>query len=120
MQNLPSKTYWNWLNKLGINKRLDTDLFESTAGQLKSKDIFITQSIEPAVASFGKGFSISPLKLAQLHAVLANGGSEIIPHVTLNFKGEIEKPFPKDATACLLYTSPSPRDRTRSRMPSSA
>ena len=25
-----------------------------------------------------------------------------------------------DAKACLLYTSPSPRDRTRSRMPSSA
>ena len=25
-----------------------------------------------------------------------------------------------DATRCLLYTSPSPRDRTRSRMPSSA
>ena len=26
----------------------------------------------------------------------------------------------KDNTPCLLYTSPSPRDRTRSRMPSSA
>ena len=25
-----------------------------------------------------------------------------------------------DASSCLLYTSPSPRDRTRSRMPSSA
>ena len=25
-----------------------------------------------------------------------------------------------DAKSCLLYTSPSPRDRTRSRMPSSA
>ena len=25
-----------------------------------------------------------------------------------------------DSNACLLYTSPSPRDRTRSRMPSSA
>ena len=25
-----------------------------------------------------------------------------------------------EATTCLLYTSPSPRDRTRSRMPSSA
>jgi len=25
-----------------------------------------------------------------------------------------------DCTICLLYTSPSPRDRTRSRMPSSA
>ena len=29
--------------------------------------------------------------------------------------------FPrKEASPCLLYTSPSPRDRTRSRMPSSA
>ena len=96
MQNLPSKTYWNWLNKLGINKRLETDLFESTAGQLKSKNIFVTQSIEPAVASFGKGFSISPLKLAQLHAVLANGGSEIIPHVTLNFKAHLKNYSPKE------------------------
>ena len=26
----------------------------------------------------------------------------------------------KDVSHCLLYTSPSPRDRTRSRMPSSA
>ena len=26
----------------------------------------------------------------------------------------------QDAQTCLLYTSPSPRDRTRSRMPSSA
>ena len=26
----------------------------------------------------------------------------------------------REARACLLYTSPSPRDRTRSRMPSSA
>ncbi len=96
MQNLPPKTYWKWLNKLGINKRLETDLFESTAGQLKSKDIFVSQPIEPAVASFGKGFSISPLKLAQLHAVLANGGNEVIPHVTLNFKAHLKKNSPKE------------------------
>ena len=34
-----------------------------------------------------------------------------------------EKSFPRQKLtflACLLYTSPSPRDRTRSRMPSSA
>ena len=39
----------------------------------------------------------------------------------------VEQPSPKagieavdDGEICLLYTSPSPRDRTRSRMPSSA
>ena len=31
----------------------------------------------------------------------------------------LDESVPKDAD-CLLYTSPSPRDRTRSRMPSSA
>ncbi|MDC3078002.1 penicillin-binding protein 2, partial [Prochlorococcus sp. AH-716-O05] len=96
MQNLPPKTYWNWLNKLGISKSLETDLFESTAGQLKSKDIFVSQSIEPAVASFGQGFSISALKLAQLHAVLANGGREVIPHVTLDFKTYLENNSQKE------------------------
>ena len=32
-----------------------------------------------------------------------------------SYKRFLDKPLP-----CLLYTSPSPRDRTRSRMPSSA
>ena len=33
---------------------------------------------------------------------------------------EMEAEVSEHLTACLLYTSPSPRDRTRSRMPSSA
>ena len=33
---------------------------------------------------------------------------------------ELEENIEHDYMACLLYTSPSPRDRTRSRMPSSA
>ena len=37
----------------------------------------------------------------------------------MGFK-EIEVGFPAASETCLLYTSPSPRDRTRSRMPSSA
>ena len=94
MQNMKPSIYWDRLKNLGINKSLDTDLIESTAGQLKSKDLFVRQLIEPAVASFGKGFSISPLKLAQLHAALANGGFEVTPHVTLNFKESI-KNFPQ-------------------------
>ena len=94
MKNLKPIIYWDWLKKLGLDKRIETDLFESTPGELKSKEIFINQPIEQAVASFGQGFSISPLKLAQLHAVLANGGYEIYPHVTFNFqmkKNDIKK-----------------------------
>ena len=34
--------------------------------------------------------------------------------------GEFQVPIDAKYGACLLYTSPSPRDRTRSRMPSSA
>jgi cell division protein FtsI (penicillin-binding protein 3) len=91
MQNLDPIIYWDWLKNLGINKNLETDLYESTAGQLKRKDLFVTQSIEPAVTAFGKGFSISPLKLVQLHAALANGGFEVVPHVTSTFKERVTK-----------------------------
>jgi len=91
MQNLDPTIYWDWLKNLGINKNLETDLYESTAGQLKRKDLFINQPIEPAVTSFGKGFSISPLKLVQLHAALANGGFEVTPHVTSSFKERVNE-----------------------------
>ncbi len=91
MQNLDPKIYWDWLKNLGINKNLETDLFASTAGQLKRRDLFVNQSIEPAVTSFGKGFSISPLKLVQLHAALANGGFEVTPHVTSTFNERVNK-----------------------------
>ena len=38
----------------------------------------------------------------------------------LDLESENVKARYRKAQACLLYTSPSPRDRTRSRMPSSA
>ena len=44
-----------------------------------------------------------------LETVISAG---IIAFIIITFIGQV--------TVCLLYTSPSPRDRTRSRMPSSA
>ena len=41
------------------------------------------------------------------------GGNAILHMINHDIKGV-------DFICCLLYTSPSPRDRTRSRMPSSA
>jgi len=86
MKNLDPSIHWEWLNKLGIDKKIETDIYESTPGFMISKDIFVSSPIEQAVSSYGQGFSITPLKLAQLHAVLANGGTEIIPHITSDFR----------------------------------
>ena len=54
--------------------------------------------------------SISELELEKP----AEGSVQIkVSHSSLNYKDAL-------SASCLLYTSPSPRDRTSSRMPSSA
>ena len=82
MRRLPPASYWDWLSRLRLDARPDTDLPGAIAGQLKSKEQFTKQAIEPATASFGQGFSLTPLKLVQLHALLANGGRLVSPHIT--------------------------------------
>ena len=54
-------------------------------------------------------------------------GFSAVPNKDKIFSGKLEKiniieivDFFEQNNICLLYTSPSPRDRTRSRMPSSA
>jgi cell division protein FtsI (penicillin-binding protein 3) len=82
MAHLNRKRYWEWLHTLGIDEVPDTDLPGAVAGQLKSRSDFIGGAIEPATAAFGQGFSLTPLKLIQLHAMLANGGRLVSPHIT--------------------------------------
>ena len=90
MNKLNASNYWQWLRRLGIDEIPETDLPGAVGGQIKSKQIFVNQPIEPAVASFGQGFSITPLKLAQLHALIANGGKLVTPHITKGLYGEYE------------------------------
>ena len=60
-----------------------------------------------------------PMPLAPDYALgLLNLRGVIMPVVDIRILFEIEGE--RTANNCLLYTSPSPRDRTRSRMPSSA
>jgi cell division protein FtsI (penicillin-binding protein 3) len=82
MSQVKRDRFWQWLHTLGIDGRPDTDLPGAVAGQLKDRQAFISQPIEPAVAAFGQGFSLTPLKLVQLHAMLANGGRLVSPHIT--------------------------------------
>ena len=86
MRRLDDQAYWSWMRRLGIDQRPDTDLPGAVAGQLKSQEQFTSQPIEPATTAFGQGFSLTPLKLVQLHAMLANGGRLISPHITRGFR----------------------------------
>ena len=82
MSQLSADVYWQWLDALGIAATPDTDLPGAQAGMVKPRKLFTTQPIEPAVAAFGQGFSLTALKLLQLHAVIANGGRMVSPHIT--------------------------------------
>ncbi|MDA7437714.1 penicillin-binding protein 2, partial [Synechococcus sp. AH-601-P06] len=86
MRQLDDHLYWTWMHRLGIDRRPDTDLPGAVAGQLKSKKQFTTQPIEPATTAFGQGFSLTPLKLVQLHGMLANEGRLVSPHITRGFR----------------------------------
>ena len=72
-----------------------------------------------------KGVSVGHVTLVEGDSV-RTGVTAIIPHPGNIFREKVPAAFwagngfGKLAGSCLLYTSPSPRDRTRSRMPSSA
>lgn len=81
MQRMQPLEYYRDLQKLGIEDQVDFDIPGYTPGRLKNEVEFTVREIEPATAAFGQGFSLTPLKLIQLHAALANQGKLITPHV---------------------------------------
>jgi len=81
MERMPSLDYYHQLQQLGLEERVGIDLIGEIAGSIKSKFQFTNYPIEPATASFGQGFSLTPIKLAQLHGAIANGGTLVTPHV---------------------------------------
>ena len=58
---------------------------------------------------------VSHLGIARLSVDARHGQPKLVYTVAVTLKEERE-----EAACCLLYTSPSPRDRQKSRMPSSA
>ena len=69
--------------------------------------------------AFGKyNKNVNNLTVGELYDVL---GTLVISNVSPDWQKSMKEHInSRRAYYCLLYTSPSPRDRTRSRMPSSA
>ncbi|MBD6619167.1 penicillin-binding protein 2 [Komarekiella sp. 'clone 1'] len=92
IQRLQPSAYYNWLERLGLGQKVDTDLPFEVSGRLKSQEQFIASPIEPATTSFGQGLSLTPLQLVQMHGALANGGKLVTPHVVrglIDSKGQM-------------------------------
>ncbi|MEH1874062.1 peptidoglycan D,D-transpeptidase FtsI family protein [Nostoc sp.] len=92
IQRLKPSIYYNWLERLGLGQKVDTDLPFEVGGRLKSQEEFIASPIEAATTSFGQGFSMTPIQLVQMHGALANGGKLVTPHVVrglIDSKGQM-------------------------------
>lgn len=81
MKKLSKQDYYQKLKDIGLGKKVGVDLPGDAPGYLKTKQVFTARSIEVATTSFGQGFSLTPVKLAQLHSAIANGGKLVTPHV---------------------------------------
>ncbi|MBZ8182395.1 peptidoglycan D,D-transpeptidase FtsI family protein [Oscillatoria salina] len=81
IKQMKAATFYGALERLGIEERMGIDLPGEAGGQLKDRNQFLASEVEAATTSFGQGFSLTPLKLAQLQAAIANGGKLVTPHV---------------------------------------
>ena len=88
------------------NSEARTGIFHTPNGQVKT----------PRFMPVGTLATVKGISSRQLIST----GSEMILSNTFHLHLQPGEKLVKESGGCLLYTSPSPRDRTRSRMPSSA
>jgi cell division protein FtsI (penicillin-binding protein 3) len=91
IQKMKPSVYYGWLERFGMGDISGIDLPSETPSTLKPQEQFMEYVIEPATASFGQGFSLTPVQLVQLQGILASGGKLLTPHVVkalINEEGE--------------------------------
>jgi len=88
MQELSPSNYYDWLERLTLGQPSGIDLPAESTGQMKDRQQFINSRVEAATTSFGQGFALTPMKMMQLLATLANGGNLVTPHVVAGMVGE--------------------------------
>lgn len=81
MNQMPATEFYAWLEKLGIDEPTAIDLPAENVAPLKDREQFVNSTVEVATTAFGQGIAMTPIKLLQLQAAIANGGKLVTPHV---------------------------------------
>jgi cell division protein FtsI (penicillin-binding protein 3) len=108
-------TYFSWLERIGIGQSTGIDLpFEAT-GQMHERKTFVTSPLDRATASFGQGFSLTPVQLLKLNGLLASGGKMVTPHVVKGLYDSNGKPYwePKRAMPKQIFSPNNTRSVLR-------
>ena len=72
--------YSTW-QALGLGSRTGIDVANEVAGLIHDPSVTPWQQIDLANASFGQGFAVTPIQLAQSYAAMLNGGTLVQPRV---------------------------------------
>jgi cell division protein FtsI (penicillin-binding protein 3) len=82
MQKLQPGVYYDWLQRIGLDRRSGIDLPLEARGAMVNRQDFIKIREYPATTAFGQGgFSLTPIQLTTMTASLANGGKSVVPHL---------------------------------------
>jgi cell division protein FtsI (penicillin-binding protein 3) len=102
MRKLPPDTYYSWLERLELGRKVGIDLPFEAQGTLKNRNEFLKSPIEPATTAFGQGLSMTPMQLVTMTGALANGGKLVRPYV-------VEGLFDSNGVRQDVDNRPSPR-----------
>ncbi|MEM0981848.1 MAG: penicillin-binding protein 2 [Cyanobacteria bacterium P01_H01_bin.58] len=102
MEKLPAQEFYEWLEKLEIDEPTGIELPAENAVPLKDKSQFVNSTVDVATTAFGQGISLTPIKLLQLQATIANGGKLVTPYV-------VEGVFDEAGTAHWQPSHPQPK-----------
>ena len=111
--------YYNF----GFSKPISINFPSAAFGLINSKEEVSDREL--ASMGYGYGFTVSPYQIASAYSTFANKGIRKDFKLLINDEVTHMRVISKESAdhtldACLLYTSPSPRDVEESRMPSSA
>jgi cell division protein FtsI (penicillin-binding protein 3) len=92
-QTMKPSVYYSWLERIGLGQYTGVDLPFEAQGYIKPRQTYMSSPIEVATTAFGQGFSMTPIQLAKLNAMLANGGKMVTPHVVKGLYDGQGRPF---------------------------